>query len=547
MEYLPVRYLNEFVYCPRLGYLEWVEAEFKDNYFTLDGTAKHKRVDEEAGAEKKENDKGMRGNAVHLADECLGLTGRIDVIEDDGGSLAPVEFKRGRVPDVPGGAYEPERVQVCAYALLLRENGYRCDRGYLYYVDSKKRVEVPIDEPLVQKTLRLIAEFRVVAAGEAAPPPLESSSKCFGCSLVGICLPDETNLLAGEVDPEKVRRLVPARDDALPVYVTEQGASVGRDGELLVFRERGTRQKIDEVRLMEVSQLSLFGNVQVSTQALRELCSRGIATCYFSLGGWFYGITHGHHHKNVLLRIAQFKTHQNSDKSLEIARQIIYGKIKNARTIIRRNHPEKPVDILRELATLSNRAKRANSPEELLGIEGNAARVYYSVFSDLFKRAKGEIQFNFTNRNRRPPRDPVNALLSFVYALLAKDVMVTLSAIGFDPYLGVFHRPRYGRPALALDLAEEFRSLIGDSVVLSVINNQELGQEDFVERLGSVVMSKSARRKLIAAYERRMDTLIRHPVFGYTVSYRRIMEVQARLMGRVFTGEIPVYLPFCTR
>jgi CRISPR-associated protein Cas1 len=169
------------------------------------------------------------------------------------------------------------------------------------------------------------------------------------------------------------------------------------------------------------------------------------------------------------------------------------------------------------------------------------------VFSDLLKGTKGGMKFDFTNRNRRPPRDPVNALLSFVYAMLVKDLTVILSSVGFDPYLGVFHRPRYGRPALALDLAEEFRPLIGDSVVLGLINNQEVGHDDFVERVGSVAMSKAARKRLISAYERRMDTLIRHPVFGYTVSYRRIMEVQARLLGRVFTGEIPAYQPFCTR
>jgi CRISPR-associated protein Cas1 len=535
VEYLPVRYLNEFVYCPRLGYLEWVEAEFKENYFTLDGTVKHRRVDEEAGAEKTEEEERIHGRAVYLSAESLGLTGRIDVLEGDGGGLSPVEYKRGKVPDVPCSAHEPERVQVCAYALLLRDNGHRCERGYLYYVDSKKRVEIPIDEPLVQATLRFIDEFRDTAAGAVVPPPLENSPKCYGCSLVGICLPDETNLLSG------------ARDDALPVYVTEQGASVGKDGELLVFKSRGTRQKIDEVRLMEVSQLCVFGNVQISTQVLRELCVRGITTCYFSSGGWFYGTTQGHHHKNVMLRIAQFSTHQDADRSLDIAKQMVCGKVKNTRTIIRRNHPEKPADVLRELAVLSNKAKRANSPGELLGLEGSAARAYYSVFSDLLKGTKGGMKFDFTNRNRRPPRDPVNALLSFVYAMLVKDLTVILSSVGFDPYLGVFHRPRYGRPALALDLAEEFRPLIGDSVVLGLINNQEVGHDDFVERVGSVAMSKAARKRLISAYERRMDTLIRHPVFGYTVSYRRIMEVQARLLGRVFTGEIPAYQPFCTR
>lgn len=549
MEYLPVRYLNEFVYCPRLGYLEWVEAEFKDNYFTLDGTIKHKQVDRATGAPTVIDGEGTECRAVYLADESLGLSGKIDVLEGNDGFFSPVEYKRGKVPDVPGGSREPERIQVCAYALLLRKNGYCCDKGYLYYVDSKKRVEVPVEESLIRKTLGFIDDFRERAAAGEVPPPLENNPKCLGCSLAGICLPDETNLLSGteDADDSQVRRLVPARDDSLPVYVTEQGAFVGKDGDLLVFKTGADRKKIDEVRLMEVSQLCLFGNVQVSTQVLRELCFRGISTCYFSSGGWFYGTTQGHHHKNVILRIAQFTTHQDPDRSLEIARQIVHGKIRNARTIVRRNHPEKPVGILKELAGLSNRATRASSPEELLGIEGNAARVYYSVFSNLLKDARGGVRFDFTNRNRRPPKDPVNALLSFVYAMLVKDLTVTLSAIGLDPYLGIYHRPKYGKPALALDLAEEFRPLVGDSVVLGVINNQEVGGADFIDKLGSVVMTKTARKRIIAAYERRMDTLITHPLFGYTISYRRIMEVQARLLGRVFTQEIPTYQPFCTR
>ena len=555
VEYMPVRYLNEYVYCPRLGYLEWVEAEFQDNYYTLDGSLKHRRVDEESDSRKHEPEVLEEGakihqRAVHLASDTLRLTGRVDVLESDGEALSPVEYKRGKVPDAPDNSYEPERVQVCAYGLLLRENGHVCDRGYVYYIDSKRRVEIQFDEPLVESTLGFIERFRETSINGVLPPPLEDSPKCHGCSLVGVCLPDETNFLScpGGSEPDKVRRLVPARDDALAVYVSEQGTFVGKEGDLLVFKSRGPgRDKVDEVRLMDVSQLCIFGNVQVSTQALRELCSRGISTCYFSYGGWFYGMTQGHFHKNVALRIAQYTTFTDVEKSLDIARQMVTGKIKNARTIIRRNHPEKPAGVLRDLAVLSNKAKRANSAAELLGIEGSAARAYYQVFSELFKRSKSGLPFDFNGRNRRPPRDPVNAMLSFVYSMLVKDLTVTLQSVGLDPYLGVFHRPKYGKPALALDLAEEFRPLVGDSVVLGLVNNQEVTRSDFIERMGSVAMSKGARSKLICAYERRMDTLIRHPLFGYTVSYRRVMEVQARLLGRFFTGEIPEYRTFCTR
>jgi CRISP-associated protein Cas1 len=155
--------------------------------------------------------------------------------------------------------------------------------------------------------------------------------------------------------------------------------------------------------------------------------------------------------------------------------------------------------------------------------------------------------FDVSGRNRRPPKDPVNALLSFVYSLLVKDLTVTLQAVGFDPLLGFFHRPRYGRPSLALDLAEEFRPLIGDSVVLTLINNGEVGASSFVSQAGASALTEAGRRSVLAAYERRLETEVTHPLFGYRVSYRRILEVQSRLLARTLLGEIEEYPNFCTR
>jgi CRISPR-associated protein Cas1 len=155
--------------------------------------------------------------------------------------------------------------------------------------------------------------------------------------------------------------------------------------------------------------------------------------------------------------------------------------------------------------------------------------------------------FDFTLRNRRPPRDAVNCLLSFVYAMLVKDLTATLLAVGFDPYLGFFHRPRFGRPALALDLAEEFRPLIAESVVINAINNGEVGASDFLVRAGGVALTASGRKAVLAGYERRLSTQVRHPTFGYRVSYRRVLEVQSRLLAAHLLGEVPDYVPLMTR
>lgn len=155
--------------------------------------------------------------------------------------------------------------------------------------------------------------------------------------------------------------------------------------------------------------------------------------------------------------------------------------------------------------------------------------------------------FAFEGRNRRPPTDPVNCLLSFVYTLLVKDLVATCVGVGLDPYIGVFHRPRFGRPALALDLAEEFRPLIADSVVVNLINNGEVKGSDFTMRAGGVSLTDDGRKAVLSAYERRIEVEVTHPVFGYTITYRRVLEVQARLLASYLLGELPRYTPFTTR
>ena len=296
---------------------------------------------------------------------------------------------------------------------------------------------------------------------------------------------------------------------------------------------------------MEVSQLALFGNVQVSTQAVQELCDRNIPICYFTYGGWFRGITNGMGHKNVELRCGQYMGAMTPETALPIARQMVFGKIKKLPHHASSESPESPAAILAELDRLADRARTAPSLSTLLGIEGAAARTYFSEFQGMIK--VNSLAFDFRARNRRPPRDPVNAVLSFLYAMLIKQAMVTAFTVGFDPYLGFYHQPKYGKPALALDLVEEFRPLIADSVCLSLINNGELGAEHFVTRGDAAALTQNGRRKVIEAYERRMDTLVTHPLFGYAVSYRRILEIQVRLLSRHILGELVSYPVFRTR
>ncbi len=595
---IPARMLNEFAYCPRLCYLEWVQQEWEDNEWTLDGTFQHRRVDKpsgglpDAGEVEELPVEAIHARSVMLSGAECGFISKMDLIEGGGGaarlspkaclddkhgqtSLAhgtrdaqalpssplkgggdgieviPVEYKRGKVPDNPEGSWEPERVQLCAQAMILRENGYSCHTGILYYVQSRRRVEIDIGDTLVARTRELAAQLRLAVQSGTIPPPLQDSPKCQGCSLVGICLPDETLYTSAHpetaAEEDTVRRLYPARDDASPMVVQEQGAYVGKSGEELTVKKKG--EKLGNGRLIDLSHLCLYGSVQISTQALQELLKRGIPTLFFSYGGWFHGICNGMPHKNVDLRRHQFQA-AGGEQSLIIARVLVQDKIQNCRTLLKRNGGNGNDTALNELRQAEKLAGTAERLETLLGYEGNAGRIYFQHFSSMIKpreSQEGIASFDFQSRNRRPPRDPVNALLSFAYSLLVKEFTITLLAVGFDPYLGFYHQPRYGRPALALDMMEPFRPLIADSVVVSCINKGVIQTGDFVRSAGAVALKPEARKRFILAYESRMDTLITHPVFNYRVSYRRVLEVQARLLARYLLGELPKPPEFVTR
>ncbi len=227
-----------------------------------------------------------------------------------------------------------------------------------------------------------------------------------------------------------------------------------------------------------------------------------------------------------------------------VARAIVEGKIRNQRTLVRRSLGTGAKRPLAYLAFCAKQSQRARSEDELLGLEGSAARTYFECFGAMLRAGMG---FDFTSRNRRPPRDPVNALLSFAYALLVRDAVAALLSVGLEPGLGVFHRMRPGRPSLALDLAEEFRPLIADSVVLSACNTGEIEPGHFVASGIGVALNEHGRRSFISAYERRLSATVEHPLFGYSASYRRILSIQARLLARYFEADIPAYQPFMTR
>lgn len=279
---------------------------------------------------------------------------------------------------------------------------------------------------------------------------------------------------------------------------------------------------------------------------------RDITVTWLSYGGWFLGHGVGLGHRNVETRTHQYRASFDPDICLALAQGWIAAKIANSRTLLRRNWRGEagtaapPDDLLHALHADARHAERADNLEQLLGIEGTAAARYFRNFRHLLK-GEEDLAFDFTGRQRRPPPDPINALLGFAYAMLTREWAVTLSAVGLDPYRGFYHQPRFGRPSLALDLMEPFRPLIADSTVITVINNGEIGTDDFVYAAGACALKDAARKRFIAAFERRMQQDLTHPIFGYRISYRRTLEVQARLLIRYLAGELPEYPNILTR
>lgn len=533
---VPVRMINEWIYCPRLAYLMWVDGEWADTADTDDGRRIHRRSDRPGKAlPDPDEDRPFRARAVTLASERLGIIAKMDVIEGADGAVTPVDLKRGKRPHVDKGAHDPERVQVCAQALILEDAGYRVAEGALWFADSRERVRVVLDDDLRARTLAAIADLRLAAAARRRPPPLDASPKCPRCALASICLPDEVAFFRHDTVP---RILAPDAGAALPVHVQTPGARIRKSAERLVVE---TDTDPVEVPLGEIAELVLWGPVVLTTPALHALMERQIPVSWLSSGGWLMGHTTGTGTKGIDARIAQHRAAADPAEALRHARSLVVAKIRNQRTMLRRNWKggDPPDETLARMKRLAEAAPHARNVDLLLGIEGEAAALYFQAFDGLIAEGRSPAPLRFEARNRRPPADPVNALLSFGYALLTRALMAPIVSAGLDPYLGVLHRPRHGRPALALDLMEPFRPLLADSAVLMAINNGEVTPDDFLWNGPACALQPRGRKALIAAWERRLDQETTHPVFGYRLSMRRLLSVQCRLFARHLMGEIP--------
>jgi CRISPR-associated protein Cas1 len=328
------------------------------------------------------------------------------------------------------------------------------------------------------------------------------------------------------------------------LYLNEQQSIVKKRDEYLVVQYADKRKT--EVPLIRVSQVVVAGDVTLTTPALHSLLERGIEVCFLSFYGSFRGRLSPPVAKNSSIRRAQYQAHADPEQALEIARACVRGKLINMRTtLLRANRQIQDA----EIGTASDEIQRmiqllptTTTVGSLLGFEGRGSAAYFGVFGKLLRGP-----LTFTHRRRRPPTDPINAMLSLGYTLLGQQVAAAIQVVGLDPYAGFLHQSRHGRPALALDLMEEFRPLLVDSIVLNICNHHIFSEKDFKDELGVILLKPDARKKFYGKFEERLQEEIRHPQFEYRTSYRRCLELQVRLLAKYLTGEIAAYPPFTVR
>jgi CRISPR-associated protein Cas1 len=358
------------------------------------------------------------------------------------------------------------------------------------------------------------------------------------------------------------------------LYLTEDYAFVRRDSEDCLLVQIPARRAKDgaepqparkeRIPLIKVDEVVVVGEVTMTASALHLLLEREIEITFLGPYGQFKGRLSPPFSKNAILRLAQYRAHQDMTKRCELARRFVIGKLSNQRQRLQRYNRihrdlessqaiKQLTDLIDGLATLSVHQPPRMKPlasgdhgvegtalETILGMEGAGSATYFSCFGKLLSDPG---QWPFPGRVKRPPTDPVNSLLSFGYSLLTRAVASAVQTVGFDHYIGYLHSSVYGRPALALDLMEEFRPVIVDSVVITLLNNRMLTPHDFVVELGAYRLKDERRKAFFTKFEERLNEEISHPLFGYKTSYRRCLELQARLLAKYLTGEIDEYPP----
>ncbi|MEA5153438.1 CRISPR-associated endonuclease Cas1 [Raineyella sp.] len=529
-EPIPISLVCHTVFCPRRAWLE-AAGEVVDSFQMESGSSSHKRVDDPAQGRP-----GQR-RAVDIHHRELGLVGKCDLVHSDPDEgVRIVEYKATPVRRT-AAVTEPQEVQLALQRMCLESMGVAVHRTGVYFTTHETYVDVPFGLESDLRAIHYIDETRAILASRSAPPPLVNDEKCRFCSHASVCLPDEMN------DSHPARSISVADPNAEIVHLLTYGSRAQiRSGRVEVVKGD---EHLASLPLERVAGLVIHGNSDVSSALIREMLWRDATIVWCSGSGRVVGWSRSGQSPHGQERVTQYLRSHRGD--LALAREFITCKISNQATLLRRNG-RLPPDNLKSLRSIQRKTLTAHSGPELFALEGEAAALYFSAFPTMLKGQAGlGFAAEWTGRDGRHATDPLNAALNFAYGLLVSDTIRSIAACGLDPSAGFLHSSSRNKPALALDLMEEFRAPVADSAVITAINNGALTTGMFTSSLGDCRLKESGRKAIVGAYERRIQTVGKHPLFGYQVSWQRTIEVQARMILGVLEGSRSQYQGIRTR
>lgn len=530
-ELIPISLVAHTVFCPRRAWLEST-GERVVSVAMEEGQDNHRRVD------ARSDDRLNRRRSVTVQHSDFGVVGRCDVVALTGSDqVEVVEFKSAPLRRT-ATVTEPQVIQLALQGMCLEHMGFTVTGHSVYFTTSRKTIPVEVGGSTVQEASEWVQRTRDVVSSAAAPPALRSDARCGGCSHAGVCLPDERTW------QPVPRRVQVADPEGEVLHVAQPGSRVSLSRGRVTVTCDGER--VGDVPLEKVSGLVVHGNVDVSSALMRELLWRGTTTVWCSFNGRVTGYARSALSPNGQARLQQAILAGSGD--LDLAREFITAKIANQATQLRRNGGQDAAKPVKRIRWALQQAESAESVEVLLGAEGDAASQYFRAWPLLFsKNADLQCVEHWPGRRGRSASDPINVALNYVYALLLGDVTRAIVAVGLDPHAGFVHSANRNKPALALDLMEQFRPVVADSVVLAALNTRALTSRDFTIVFGDWRIRDDARKKLISTYKRRVGQSIKHPIFEYEVTWQRAMEVQARLLLGYLDRTQPAYRGVRTR
>lgn len=530
---LRVMSLHALAYCQRLFYLEEVEEIRVADARVYAGRELHTSLAADEDGERTQ---------LELADPELGLVGKVDAIRHRDGELIPYEHKRGKArrEGKVAEAWPSDRLQVIAYATLIESAlGRTIPEGRVRYHADNVTVRVPIDAAARADLNEAIATARKLRESDVRPHVAENERLCVRCSLAPVCLPEETRQ---GIDPDREpTRLFPPDRDGASLHVVTPGARVGRSGETLVVTPPDGEPPSKHA-IREIDSLILHGQAQATTQALVLCADREIPVHWIT--------TSGHHTASltstagqVQRRLRQYRALADETNCLRLAKALAHAKVEGQhRYLLRGSRGDATARdaMLADLIPIRSalaQIEAAPNRDSLRGLEGSAAVGYFRGLAKLLASDVPE-SLRYTTRNRRPPIDRFNALLGFGYGLLHAAVMRAILASGLEPALGFFHTPRSSAYPLVLDLMELFRVPLWDMVLVGSLNRgQWEPTADFAVTKSKVWLSDAGKKKAIGLFESRLDETWKHPVLGYSLSYARALELEARLLEKEWSGE----------